>query len=336
MTAATGYAVILDRDQTINADPGYLNDPAKVELLPRAAEGIALLNRFNIPVYVATNQSGVARGIISEFQLAAVNQRILQLLAAGGARVEKIYVCPHNDDSNCDCRKPKPGLVRQILMNHKLDPARTFIAGDRARDLACGVPFNIRGIHVGSEKEPMPANFVFQADDLYAVAGFVLETIFEEETLRKVYLSAEAFIRDYKQFLGVGKKIIFTNGCFDILHSGHVQLLSQARALGDFLILGLNSDRSVRKLKGENRPVNNQHDRARILAQLPYIDAVVIFDEDTPVELMQKLKPDIQVKGGDYIKEKLPEYEVMKGMGKEIVILPFRKGYSTTSILARR
>lgn len=336
MTAATGYAVILDRDQTINADPGYLNDPAKVELLPRAAEGIALLNRFNIPVYVATNQSGVARGIISEFQLAAVNQRILQLLAVGGARIEKIYVCPHNDDSNCDCRKPKPGLVRQILMNHKLDPARTFIAGDRARDLACGASFNIRGIYVGKGNDSMPPNFVFQADDLYALAGFVLETIFEEETQRKIYSSAESFIRDYKQFLSVGKKIVFTNGCFDILHSGHVQLLSQARALGDFLILGLNSDRSVRKLKGESRPINNQHDRARILAQLPYIDAVVIFDEDTPIELMQKLKPDIQVKGGDYIKEKLPEYAVMKEMGKDIVILPFRKGYSTTSILARR
>lgn len=336
MTTASSYAVILDRDQTINADPGYLNDPAKVELLPRAAEGIALLNRFNIPVYVATNQSGVARGIISEFQLAAVNQRILQLLAAGGARIEKIYVCPHNDEANCDCRKPKPGLVRQILMNHKLDPARTFIAGDRARDLACGAPFNIRGIYVGKEKEPMPPNFVCQADDLYALAGFVLETIFEEETSRKIYTSAESFIRDYKQFLSVGKKIVFTNGCFDILHSGHVQLLSQARALGDFLILGLNSDRSVRKLKGESRPINNQNDRARILAQLPYIDAVVIFDEDTPIELMQKLKPDIQVKGGDYIKEKLPEYEVMKAMGKDIVILPFRKGYSTTSILARR
>ena len=131
------------------------------------------------------------------------------------------------------------------------------------------------------------------------------------------------------------KKVVFTNGCFDLLHSGHVQLLSQARALGDYLVLGLNSDRSVRALKGESRPVNNERDRARILAQLPYIDAVVIFDEDTPIELMKVIEPDIQVKGGDYVKEKLPEFPVMQAMGKEIVILPFRKGYSTTGILQR-
>jgi D-glycero-beta-D-manno-heptose 1-phosphate adenylyltransferase len=335
MVSVSSYSVIFDRDQTIIADPGYLNDPARVALMPRAADGIRLLNQFGIKVFVASNQSGVARGLITPAQLEAVNAKITALLATEGARIEKIYVCPHGDDSQCDCRKPKPGLVQQIIAEQGINPAKTFIAGDRARDLECAIPFNIRGILVGGDETARPANMVFHAANLHEAAAFILESVFEEESHSKVFSTAESFLPQLEKTRASGKKIIFTNGCFDLVHSGHVQLLAQARALGDYLVLGLNSDRSVRALKGESRPVNNEQDRARILAQLPYIDAVVIFDEDTPVELMQKLKPDIQVKGGDYIKEKLPEYPVMQGMGKEIVILPFRKGYSTTGILAR-
>ncbi|MBN8222429.1 MAG: D-glycero-beta-D-manno-heptose 1-phosphate adenylyltransferase [Spirochaetes bacterium] len=335
MVSAHSYTVILDRDKTINDDPGYLNDPAKVALLPRAAEGIRLLNQFGIRVFVASNQAGVAKGLITPEQLAAVNERIVELLAKEGARVEKIYVCIHGDADNCDCRKPKPGLIRQIIAEQKIDPLKTFVAGDRARDLECAIDFKIRGILVGDDEKHEPANMVLRAANLFEVASYVLEAVFEEESHRKVHASATAFAPELEKTRASGKKVVFTNGCFDLVHSGHVQLLAQARALGDYLVLGLNSDRSVKALKGPSRPVNNETDRARILAQLPYIDAVVIFDEDTPIELMKKIQPDIQVKGGDYIKEKLPEYAVMRELGKEIVILPFRKGYSTTGILAR-
>lgn len=335
MVQARSYTVILDRDKTINADPGYLNDPAKVVLLPRAAEGIRLLNQFGIRVFVASNQAGVAKGLITPEQLAAVNARIAELLAKEGAHIEKIYVCIHGDADNCDCRKPKPGLIRQIIDEQKIDPLKTFVAGDRARDLECAMSFHIRGIIVGDEEKHEPANMVLRAANLFEVASYVLEAVFEEESHRKVHASAGDFMPELQKIKTAGKQVVFTNGCFDLVHSGHVQLLAQARALGDYLVLGLNSDRSVRALKGPTRPVNSEIDRARILAQLPYIDAVVIFDEDTPIELMKKIQPDIQVKGGDYVKEKLPEYPVMKEMGKDIVILPFRKGYSTTGILAR-
>lgn len=354
MTSASQHTVILDRDKTINEDPGYLNDASRVELMPGAAEGIALLNHFGVRVFVASNQSGVARGLITQEQLAAVNARITGLLLEKGAQIGKIYVCTHGDDDNCDCRKPKPGLIRQIIAENSIDPLKTYIAGDRARDLECGLEFGLRGIlvggksdlvstadpahpgaRVGSGDEPMPANLVFRAADLREVASFVLEEIFERESREHVYADARAAAPLFDKLKNEGRKVVFTNGCFDLLHSGHVQLLAQARALGDFLVLGLNSDRSVSALKGPSRPVNSETDRARILAQLPYVDAVVIFDEDTPVELMQKVRPAIHVKGGDYVKEKLPEYAVMQKLGGEIVILPFRKGYSTTSILAR-
>jgi len=335
MIDASSYTVILDRDKTINEDPGYLNDPAKVALMPRAAEGIRLLNAFSIPVYVATNQSGVSRGLISPEQLASVNQRISALLAAEGATVGDFFVCPHGDSDGCDCRKPKPGLVAQIAAKYPVAPARTFLVGDRARDLECGLALGIRGILVGDDETVVPQNCVFRAGDLYEAASYILENIFEEQASAHFYGSAAEFAAELERVRAAGKKVVFTNGCFDLLHSGHVQLLAQARALGDYLVLGLNSDRSVSALKGPTRPVNSERDRARILAQLPYIDAVVVFDEDTPIELMKTIKPDLQVKGGDYVKEKLPEYEVMRSMGKEIVILPFRKGYSTTGILQR-
>ncbi|HNJ66871.1 MAG TPA: D-glycero-beta-D-manno-heptose 1-phosphate adenylyltransferase, partial [Turneriella sp.] len=244
-------------------------------------------------------------------------------------------ICPHQDHEECHCRKPKPGLVKQIIETHRIDVERTFIVGDRARDLECGQSFGLRGILVGDEETQRPQNLVFQANNLHEAAAYILETIFEEQTQKKFFASVHAFMPELHKQRAAGRRIVFTNGCFDLLHSGHVQLLSQARALGDYLVPGLNSDRSVSALKGPTRPVNSETDRGRILAQLPYIDAVVVFDEDTPVEMMKIIQPDIQVKGGDYVKEKLPEFPVMQAMGKEIVILPFRKGYSTTGILAK-
>ena len=128
-----------------------------------------------------------------------------------------------------------------------------------------------------------------------------------------------------------GDSIVFTNGCFDLLHRGHLIYLKQAAALGDHLIVGLNSDRSVKALKGVTRPVNNQEERAFMLLALPYIDEVVIFDEDTPVKLLAYLKPDILVKGGDYKVEDVAGKEY----AKEVRILPFVEGYSTTMIIEK-
>lgn len=124
-------------------------------------------------------------------------------------------------------------------------------------------------------------------------------------------------------------KIVFTNGCFDILHRGHVEYLQKAKELGDLLILGLNSDSSVKRLKGENRPINNEEDRAIVLSALECVDFVIIFDEDTPFELIKKLKPDILVKGGDYKLENV----IGREFAKETILIDFVDGYSTTKII---
>jgi D-beta-D-heptose 7-phosphate kinase/D-beta-D-heptose 1-phosphate adenosyltransferase len=132
-----------------------------------------------------------------------------------------------------------------------------------------------------------------------------------------------------------GKRIVFTNGCFDILHHGHVLCLNRAKALGDVLIVGLNSDASVRRLKGEGRPINPLADRAQVLAALSAVDYVVPFDEDTPAELIRAIRPDLYVKGGDYTRATLPEAQLVESLGGAVQILPYLSDHSTTAIVAR-
>jgi len=132
-----------------------------------------------------------------------------------------------------------------------------------------------------------------------------------------------------------GRRVVFTNGCFDILHSGHITYLSEAKALGDVLIVGLNSDDSVRRLKGRTRPVNPLADRAQVLSALSCVDHIVSFDEDTPEELIRVLRPHIFVKGGDYTRERLPEAALVESLGGEVRILPYVRERSTTGIIER-
>lgn len=129
-----------------------------------------------------------------------------------------------------------------------------------------------------------------------------------------------------------GKKIVFTNGCFDILHLGHIDYLSKAADLGNILIIGLNSDVSVKKIKGNNRPIMDEKSRAAILASISFVDAVVIFDEETPYNLINLVKPDVLVKGDDYKPEDIVGYDILKTYGGKVITLDFLPGYSTTAI----
>lgn len=133
----------------------------------------------------------------------------------------------------------------------------------------------------------------------------------------------------------LGKKIVFTNGCFDILHQGHLEILSQAAASGDMLVVGVNSDHSVKNLKGEGRPVNDESFRAFMLASLSIVDAVVLFDEPTPANLINDIEPDVLLKGGDYSIDQIVGAEEVIKNGGEVKIVPLVKGYSTTALIEK-
>ena len=129
--------------------------------------------------------------------------------------------------------------------------------------------------------------------------------------------------------------MVFTNGCFDILHAGHVRYLTEAKKLGDVLVVGLNSDESVRKLKGAGRPVNSEEDRAEVLAGLRAVDHVVVFTEDTAEEMVRQLQPDVYVKGGDYSLERLPESAIVASYGGRTVLVPMVEGRSTSNVIRK-
>lgn len=136
-----------------------------------------------------------------------------------------------------------------------------------------------------------------------------------------------------KELKSQKKKIVFTNGCFDILHSGHVQYLAEAKELGDILILGLNSDPSVKRLKGNERPINNERERATVLSALFSVSYIVIFEEDTPYKLIKHIKPDILVKGGDWRPDEIVGSDIVRSYNGEVKSLSFVDGKSTTDII---
>jgi glycerol-3-phosphate cytidylyltransferase len=152
----------------------------------------------------------------------------------------------------------------------------------------------------------------------------------------KKIVSIEELVKVIEFLKAKNKKIVFTNGCFDILHAGHMKLLNEAKSFGDILIVGLNSDGSVKRIKGDSRPINSQERRAEALSGIGCIDYVVIFEENTPCEIISQIKPDIHVKGGDYDSHnyaKMPEAEIVHKYGGEVKIVKLVEGQSTTAII---
>ena len=153
------------------------------------------------------------------------------------------------------------------------------------------------------------------------------------ERVKNKILNKNNLLEKLQTWRGANKKIVFSNGCFDLIHLGHIEVLARSADLGDILIIGVNTDSSIKKLKGNNRPIIEENSRAQQLASLEFVDAVVLFNEQTPLELIKVIKPNIITKGGDYNFEQVVGNEIaVKNEGK-VIIIPLTQGYSTTSIL---
>jgi rfaE bifunctional protein nucleotidyltransferase chain/domain len=153
------------------------------------------------------------------------------------------------------------------------------------------------------------------------------------EIIQQKIFTLDNLVRLANQWHMLSKKIVFTNGCFDIMHQGHNTYLLQAAEFGNKMIVAVNTDNSVKKLKGEKRPIIDQNSRAFNLACQTYVDAVILFDEDTPLDLILKLKPDVLVKGGDYTIETVVGAQEVKQYGGEVKVIPFLEGYSSTAVI---
>ncbi len=158
--------------------------------------------------------------------------------------------------------------------------------------------------------------------------GIIQSRIFDSSRLAQLDTLLQAWRHN-------GKKLVFTNGCFDLIHKGHLEYLSKAAELGDILIIGLNSDESVKRLKGPGRPLHDMETRATLLASLLYVDAVIVFEEDTPIGLIERIQPDVLVKGGDYSPETIVGYDlVMKKNGK-VIAMDLVEGFSTSNLIKK-
>ena len=153
------------------------------------------------------------------------------------------------------------------------------------------------------------------------------------EKINDKIISLEALKLRVENWKSSSEKIVFTNGCFDILHRGHIDVLAKTADLGDKLIIGLNSDSSIRKLKEDNRPIVDEKSRALLLAAFSFVDAIVLFSEQTPINLITDIRPDILAKGGDYKIEEIVGYEVVQQNGGEVITIPLTEGFSSTNII---
>ena len=147
--------------------------------------------------------------------------------------------------------------------------------------------------------------------------------------------SVDAGVTLVARLRGEGKRVVFTNGVYDLLHPGHVRYLQAARALGDALIVGVNSDRSVRANKGPTRPINPETERAEVIAALECVDAAIVFDQDTPHEIISRLQPDVLVKGADWAEDAIVGRDVVEARGGRVVRMPIEQGFSTTELIAK-
>lgn len=249
------------------------------------------------------------------------------MLRIGKEQLQKLQDKYHTDQAIANIY----GVNRQAI--YKLRK-KFGIESDKKRNK--NRDMQIRHLFYGGQKaEKLAVRFNLSVSRIYEIVHNNRETQKMKKECGGFCDSREKLIEIVRGLQKNGKKVVTTNGCFDLVHTGHLTYLQEAAKLGDVLIVGINSDASVRKLKGETRPIQNEIDRAELIGALKPVDFSFIFEEDTPNEFIAQLKPDIHAKGGDYRPEDLPEKETVEAHGGEIKILSLIDGRSTTDIVGK-
>jgi len=331
-------AIFLDRDGTINLNTNYVHDPREVKLLPNAVEGLRLLQQLGFLLVIVSNQSGIARGYFTMKDLKRVNDRLLELLAKEGISIAGVYFCPYHMHGtvprytkDSDCRKPKPGMLLQAKKDLNIDIPSSYMIGDMASDIETAANAECRAmIYVGGDKELARTKVKpdVRVKDLLEAAVWV---VIREQKAKMIDDPALLGRRLRKS----KKTVVSTNGVFDILHPGHLNFLKASRLLGDVLVVGLNSDTSVRRNRGPSRPINKEADRLAMLCCLESVDYVVVFKEDDPRRFLKALKPHIHVKDANYKENEVVGHDTVTAAGGRIVRLPRIGDYATSAIISR-
>ena len=359
-------AVFLDRDGTLIQEKGYLKDPAEVALEEGAAEAVVRLNRLGFAVVLVTNQSGLARGYYTEEDVAAVHQRLGELLTADHARLDGLYYCPHHPEGvveeyrkTCSCRKPAVGMYQRASDALGIELKGSYMIGDKLTDMEAARRVGLTGILVKTGygesewKASLQAPDIEKPDrtvaDLREAVEFISwaernlvspESGTREEDEQACpwtskWVSLPFLTKCLDRHRRQKQTIVLANGVFDLLHAGHVGYLQAAKELGDVLVVAINDDQSVRDLKGPARPVLPVEERVEIVSALACVDYCVVFWERTVDSLLEVLRPEFHAKGTDYEEGSVPERETVARHGGKVRIVGPHKGWATTELLGR-
>lgn len=327
---------LLDRDGTINEEVEYLAREEDFELLPEAARAIRILNMEGVAAVVTTNQSGIARGLLSEEDLTRIHDRMIRELGEQDARIDAVYHAPVLPDSGDPRRKPDTGMYQDAVRDLALQGLPVYSIGDRTLDVEFGINCGGKGIRVltGKQlKEDVPLDLerfhaarrrgqTFTAENILEAVHVMLSDLLLAEThqdlvMRRKFHNLYATAQVVAQERDRGNRVVLANGCFDLMHGGHISYLEGAKALGDRLVLAVNSNASVARLKGKGRPILPEPDRMQLLAALECVDYLTVFHEDTAVGVLEAIRPDIHTRGTGRFPERTPEREAAQRLGIE-------------------
>jgi len=329
--------VFLDRDGTLNEDEGYVHKTEDFKLLPGVIEGLTLMQKA-YSFIIITNQSGIGRNKYSVEDMHHFNDHLIKELARHGIAIRKIFFCPHAPEAECTCRKPHTHFMKQAAEEFNIDLEKSWVIGDHPHDVGMAHRAGAKGIYLltGHGKEHKhelhEKNIVpdLVAKDFLEAAQFITSN-----TPQQKIVALEQLKKIVENLKKKNKKIVTTNGVFDILHLGHVRYLQEARKKGDVLFVGINADSTVRQLKEKGRPINNENDRAEMVAALGCVDYVTLFSEKDPRQLLEVIKPEVHVKGGDYDMDRIIEKDVVEMNAGKVVLIGKVGSYSTTNLIKR-
>jgi rfaE bifunctional protein nucleotidyltransferase chain/domain len=328
-------AIFLDRDGTLNRDLSYTYQIKDLEIIDGVTEGLQKL-KSDFEFFIITNQSGIDRGLFSRQQAEDFTQAISEHLKKFGIEFKKIYMCPHLPEENCKCRKPNPFFMEEAAKEFDLDLKTSWVIGDRGTDIELAHrvgSFSIlvlTGVSFTSISDLKSSKPTYIAPNLVEAAEFIQA----EETLHKI-IRRQDISKIVGKVRAQGKSIVTLNGSFDLLHSGHEKILSEAKAQGDVLIVALNSDLSIQSYKGLERPLNNEVARLRRMTAFRDVDHVTLFSETNPISLLEEIKPDVHVNGSEY-GENCIEAPTVKKYGGRIHIVKLLEGRSTSALLEEK
>jgi rfaE bifunctional protein nucleotidyltransferase chain/domain len=327
-------AIFLDRDGTLNIDLGtYAYKIEDGKLYPGVVEGIAMLSKLDYRILVISNQAGIGKEVFSVKEAERFNQHIKRIIEDGSGRIDKSYMCPHTPEDNCNCRKPKIGMFLEAKKDFGLDLNRCFYVGDKTSDIEAGRRAGCKTIlvktgHKGEDGE-FDAAPAFVAENFLDAAAW----IFNNSEISKIKTREE--LKEIADNLRKrGKKIVTCNGSFDVVHVGHLRFLKEAKAQGDILIVGLNSDSSINRYKNKDRPIISEGFRAEMLAGFECVDYITLFEETDPRELLKEIKPDVHANGSEY-GENCIEAPVLKEFGARLHMIKRYVELSTTALIEK-